>query len=170
MITISKSTHADQTYTQSYAQGSQTMSFTENAISCATSDIVYSLAVSPDTGSEGLPTSFITLSNGVVSWSRTSVLQAGVFVITVTGTITALSTHTASTQFKLTTTYPPCSETPESITISGTPVSNKNYEYYDLMGSQYITPFTENSFSCAASDIVHTMSVTDPLNQDNLFI
>jgi len=91
-ITITPSTLTDQTYTWLGSSDSFTFAnFSEDSLSCSTSDIVLSMVV---TNSDSQDTSFITFddSTRTVTWYLNTVRAATTFTVTITGTINALST------------------------------------------------------------------------------
>jgi hypothetical protein len=116
-------------------------------------------------------TSFITLSGQIVSWVTNYVMQSATYTVTITGTINAQTTQSHSMSFTIVTSYPPCSQTPETINFGVPSITARTYEYYELMGYEWVTQFTQDSFSCSTSDIVYTMQVSSSeAGQDTSFI
>jgi hypothetical protein len=81
---------------------------------CTPADIVYSMIVT--TSPTGIITDFINFDQSAreVYWFATDNAQSGIYIITITGTISASQTWTKSTSFPLTVTYS-CRYSPETI-------------------------------------------------------
>jgi hypothetical protein len=105
-----------------------------------------------------------------VSWSTTDIREASTITITLYGEINAVSTFFVGTSFDLVTTTPPCSATPETITLEAASTSSPyTYIVTQAAVSFVIADFIEDSYACTSADYSYSDSKT-PATSDSDFI
>jgi len=106
------------------------------------------MAITAVSNPGSVATSFITFptpSNRIVTWYKADVEEIAKFTVTITGTLTTNDGNTVTTQmtaFTITTEYPLCSETPESVVVTSDTPEIVTYIQSEIQQSKTITEFT----------------------------